>query len=321
MVLRKDYANMFICPNERFVKTDYILNNPNKYDSYLFGSSRVSQMPIALLNKGTGHKWYNMTYISGVMSDHVKILNIFIKNKVPIKNLIIGLDFWSFKAVPPENHTRVIMYPDTWKEKFDFYFTYIFLEPDSDMLKEVRFNGKDALYDVTGTGEYHFLKKEKLFEQNKAEHAQKFKFPIPMVCTTRIKKSFAELKEIITLCKENNIKLTFFFNPGNINLYLCDDINFVNQVRTRFAQMADYWDFSGPNSITTDTNNYIDLIHHRKNVGALMINRMLNTKETVPGDFGVLVTKENVGVYTKKAVREFQVYKKKIAHTCIPCKK
>ena len=41
--------------------------------------------------------------------------------------------------------------------------------------------------------------------------------------------------------------------------------------------------------------NYIDAFHYRKNVGDLILNRLLHFNEkTVPNDFGFLMTPESV---------------------------
>ena len=46
-------------PNKNFVKMTYILSNPDKFDSYVFGSSRVGNIHV---NNMWGYKAYNMTY-------------------------------------------------------------------------------------------------------------------------------------------------------------------------------------------------------------------------------------------------------------------
>ena len=60
------------------------------------------------------------------------------------------------------------------------------------------------------------------------------------------------------------------------------------------------WDFSGCNSITTEAvsvnmRNYYDASHYSYDVGNLVLNRMFNYQlESVPTDFGVYVTSDNV---------------------------
>lgn len=319
LVLRKDYRKMFICPNERFIKTDYLIKNPDKYDSYLFGSSRVSQMPVEMMNKASGNKFYDMTYISGVLSDHLKVLKVLLKNRVTIKNIIIGLDYYSFKELPPESHIRTIMYPETPWDTVKFYYTYLSLEPDSGMLKEMRFDGKEVLYKLDSTGEYFFLKKDMLIKRDPARHVARFNAPVPVVCPRRIDDSFKELGEIMDLCKKNNISLSFFINPVYAKLYLCDNIDFLNEVRSRLAQVTDYWDFSGPGPVTENVMNYVDMIHYRRNVGEMMVQRMFNLDHDLPIGFGIRVTKDVAADYIDTKKKEFADVKKRINPNCQLC--
>lgn len=320
MVLRKDPSHMFICPNERYFKTDYILSNPTKYDSFLFGSSRVSQIPVELISKATGSSFYNMTYIAGVTSDHLPILKLFIDRKLKIKNVIIGLDYYTFSAMPAENRTRNIMYPLTLMEKAKFYYTYLSLEPDSSMLKEIKFDGKEAVYDLAGTGGYHFIRRERQLGLEPLKHEAKFKNPFAVLCTDQVEKTLAEIQEIISLCRANGIKLSFFINPDYLNMYLCQDISFLNLIRVRLAARTDYWDFSAPNPIIADKFNFIDPIHYREKVGAMMVEKMCQTATPVPADFGFLVTKANIKQYAERAAKEFQGYKKLANPACVPCR-
>ena len=105
----------------------------------------MSQIPVEVLNRETGGRWYNMTFVSGVVAENLEILKLFVKHGVPVKNMMIGLDYFSFQMLPLQNQIRTIMYPETLREKIKFYYTFLTLEPDSGMLYEVRFDGKSAV--------------------------------------------------------------------------------------------------------------------------------------------------------------------------------
>ena len=318
-VLRKDFESMWICPNERYVKTEYILRNPAKYDSFLFGSSRVSQVPVDVLNRATGHTYYNMTIVSGVVAENLKFLKLFLQNNVTVKNVAIGLDYFSFQMLPLENFVRNVMYPETLEEKIKFYYTYLFLEPDSGMLHEIKFNGKDAFYDLEGTGGYDFIKREENLKLHPQEHEAKFKLPVFVICRSRMEETLGEISEIKRICNENGINLMVFMNPGHAFSYLCDDIAFMNTARSRLAEITDFWDFSSASSITENNNNYIDIIHFRKMIGAMMVERMLNLKSAAPPDFGMLVTKTNAAAYLNKVEKEYYAERERLNPPCLPC--
>ena len=46
-------------PNSNYIKMEYILHNPDKFDSFLFGSSRTGFVNVDRIPEG---KWYNMSY-------------------------------------------------------------------------------------------------------------------------------------------------------------------------------------------------------------------------------------------------------------------
>ena len=82
-------------PNKNFVKTKYIIRNPNKFNAYILGSSRIGNIPPALLpSQKDGKKlhWYNMTYSEGLPSEHLLTLETFLKNGVSIDMVILGFD-------------------------------------------------------------------------------------------------------------------------------------------------------------------------------------------------------------------------------------
>ena len=62
-------------PNKNFVKTKYIIENPQKFNAFIFGSSRVGRLPPDLLPKdldGTPLRWYNMTYSEGIPESQIR---------------------------------------------------------------------------------------------------------------------------------------------------------------------------------------------------------------------------------------------------------
>ena len=54
--------------NKNYIKTRYILKHPDRFDSFLFGSSRVGAIHT---DKIPGLRTYNMTYSAGLPSEHL----------------------------------------------------------------------------------------------------------------------------------------------------------------------------------------------------------------------------------------------------------
>lgn len=119
-----------------------------------------------------------------------------------------------------------------------------------------------------------------------------------------------DLKTIIATCEQRGINLKIFISPSHATEWEAIRVAGLwlvfEQWKWEVANMAPIWDFSGYNSITTEPisnkmKNYIDNSHYRKEVGDLVLNRMFHyQEESVPADFGVLLTPANVESHLEK---------------------
>ena len=96
-LLRKDFTYQFIEPNKNFIKIRFITQNPDRYDSFVFGSSRVNNINV---RKIQGYKCYNVHYSGGLPRDHLDNIRYLLKKKVKTKLILIGLDEFSFREDP-----------------------------------------------------------------------------------------------------------------------------------------------------------------------------------------------------------------------------
>ncbi|NEO99686.1 MAG: hypothetical protein F6K58_13605 [Symploca sp. SIO2E9] len=117
-------------------------------------------------------------------------------------------------------------------------------------------------------------------------------------------KFLGNLQEIVDICKRQNIELQIFISPSHAsqweNLRVAELWPVFEEWKRRLVKITPVWDFSGYNSITTETiskdmKNYWDSSHYRKEVGDLVLNRIFDYQEDkVPADFGILLTQENI---------------------------
>ena len=262
-----------------------------------------------------------MSVMAGVPSDYLAIMKILLRNKVVIRHLLIGLDYYSFQGATPAQFYRGIMYPDKQPDRFKQHLKYLFLPFDTTLFNELRFDGSDVEYDIFGTGEYHFVKREKNIAEHPEQHPARFNFPTLTVCDDRLARTMNEIKQLLAICKANGIEATFFINPEYAPSYYCDNIHFLNKIRRLFAETTDFWDFNGSLKVTGDMYNYVDMIHYRKSVGRMMMARIFNVPGIAPADFGRIVTGENITAFIAESTREFNLNKKKIKLNCLPCSK
>jgi hypothetical protein len=129
-------------------------------------------------------------------------------------------------------------------------------------------------------------------------------------------KFLRELKTIVELCEQRGITLKIYISPSHATQWEAVRAAGLwpvfEQWKRELVKIAPCWDFSGYNSITTEPiteniKNYIDSSHHRKEVGDLVLNRLLDySPEMVPGDFGVFLTSDNIEYHlaTIRAARQ-----------------
>ena len=134
------------------------------------------------------------------------------------------------------------------------------------------------------------------------------------------KKYLENLKEIIHLCKKHSIKIKIFISPFHATrseaILTAGHWKEYENMKRELVKIIPVWDFSGYNSITTepinnDMKNYIDASHYRKEVGDLVLNRLLDYQtEKIPKDFGVMITSENIEFHLAKIRAKREVWAK-----------
>lgn len=122
-IFRINFKYQVVEPNQHFIKVRYIASNPKKFDSFVFGSSRVNAIDVSKLKVG---KWYNMTYSEGLPVEHLRHLKFFKEKGVEIKNVLIGLDDFSYKIDPKTHFDQMLRqpYPPTIGESALNYYIY-----------------------------------------------------------------------------------------------------------------------------------------------------------------------------------------------------
>lgn len=130
----------------------------------------------------------------------------------------------------------------------------------------------------------------------------------------------ANLKMIVETAHQRGIDVKILISPEHATLHYAVNTRFGPELETwkrELSKIAPVWDFSGYNSITTEpiTNQmeyYLDSSHFSQKTGGLILNRILSYQpETVPQDFGVLVTPENVDSHLANLRTQRQSWERK----------
>lgn len=289
-ILNTDVSGKRLTPNQAYCKVRWILKNPDRYDSLIFGSSRV--MNINPKNIHDGGKWYNMTYAGGGPEDWLCDIKTLVSHGVKLRTLLIGVDDLSMQC----NH--LLRQDDVYNRNYrDFDFELImkllFHMPedavDSGIIEE-----KGLYFDLygTGTGSSPWIDEEA--ERNPDAYREKTKFLLPAnsEMPERFEENIQAIKEIKSIANEHDINVIFFMNPVSASTYLNDDHNRLADWRRALAEVSDFYDFTGLNDITTDNYYFNDSSHYRNCVGDLIIERIFDGNERIDG-FGKLITFKN----------------------------
>jgi hypothetical protein len=304
--------------NQHMFNPEVIFRQPEKFDSFLFGSSRVAAIDVANIQAG---KFYNMSYSQGLPAQHLAVIKSFLQRGVKIKSVVIGLDEFCFSLSASAHQKQLlrIMHPDIGGPgRVEIFGMYFFRKPSLNELARWRdrvlYGKMDGRIIINSQGVHlGWSQKEKILQATKKPifqfNIQKYE---PFTYgKEETDESFAAIEELINLSYAQGFPVTFFITPFYSNFYL----NYAEgllSIKERLAKLTNYYDFSGINSITTNDLNYYEESHYRYQVGDMIISRIFGSGSVkLPDDFGVLVTRQNVGRHLKDQQQELTLYIRK----------
>ena len=280
--------------NKNYIKMHYILENPDKFDAYMFGNSHVSSIHVEKLN---GVHCYNMTYSSGAVWEHAANLRTMLANGVTVKRVYMGLDSTVYTSdfEGRENDPMRVSYEYSQEHPIKFFLlqmdtarvfrslnTSLKHQKSEDFAKIFYEYGWSIGYEVPGL---------EWLDENEIAIGES---PIWEEQIDRVLQSVREMKE---LCDANGIEFVVFTNPMLWNAYLASEEKGYARFLTELAQITDYYNFSGLNRVSLEKANYIDPSHYNAATGDLLI-KVFNgegaDEDLSERGFGMYVTKDNV---------------------------
>ena len=284
-------------PNKSYVKMMNILKNPDKFDSFLFGSSRAGFFDVSKMDDGN---YYCMAYSEGIPAEHLQNLKDLVKRGIKIKNVTMGVDDISYFVDPAFHKDQLYRKQFPWSgtntDKADFYLSYLDLITLSQSIEVImKHKNTDPHYGerllATGTEnlsiatDFHYEKTDATWSD--------YYYPR--------EESLDEIREIVDFCRENDINLRIFTNPLNGYTYAKDIANGYIKYLKELAKVTPYWNFSGFNNVTLDMTNYYETSHFSPEVADEIIERIYHNKgdeELLRQGYGMYVTEENVDELT-----------------------
>lgn len=275
-------------PNQNYMKTKYILENPQKFNAFIFGSSRVGYIPTEEIKNYT---FYNMTYSEGVPKEWQQTLKLLIENGITPQIIILGIDDFDFKVNPLIHEKQLMRKPFN---KVNILKDYILINPFTKYnfikLKNIIFSKKvkDFRKDFMEHGrlskEIREIK-EREIKNNEIEHLAKKEFKLnneySRLKNVEENQAINSILEIKDLCKQNEIKLIVLFNPVHPRAYENNEAkNEYREIRARIKKSLEnttIYDFA-EDEITKNNLYWFEASHFTTEVGRMMLKKIKELK-------------------------------------------
>jgi len=301
--------------NQHLFNPELIFRQPERFDSFIFGSSRTTVMDVSHI---PGGRFFNMSYAQGLPAQHLAIIKAFLRRGIRIKTVVVGLDDFCF-TIPADSlrkHLLRVMHPDVnGPSRLKIFAMYFFRKPGVEELEKwadrVFWKKKEGRFVMDHLGlNLGWMPKETVVKTiNKPIFSYKVSAYKPRVFDDLVmKEAFDAIEEMISLSRTHGFKLIFFINPFYDQFYV-NNAESLFTVKERLAKLTGYYDFSGFNAVTIDAVNYYEESHYRYHVGDMIMGRLFNIEAIhVPEDFGVWVTKQNINGHLETQRRELDAY-------------
>lgn len=251
-------------PNKNYIKTKYIINNPDMFDSFIFGSSRVGYIHNDLIPE---QKSYNMTYSEGTPHEIYETLKVFVKNNVKPKVIYVGVDSLSYTIDPKEHRKQGLSAPYIMTSEDPYHFWKLYFDP------AVCFEAYTTItyfhvFDEEAPKRFYRYGWSGDFGPNPDYD---FEHMDPSIGKADLlDETLEDIQNIVDICKENDIECVIFTNPMHQVTYEESLNRGYYEFLRGLAEITEFCNFSGYNDISTNNDNWVDNSHYNANVGELI---------------------------------------------------
>lgn len=292
-------------PNKNYIKMKYILSQPDLFDSYIFGSSRVGNLHT---EANWSEKCYNMTYSEGLPKEALDNIRTMVQHGIIPQKIYLGVDSLSYTLDPKDHLTKGINAPYEYSRTNPVDFWSLYFDPavvfEAAMTVMTNEN-TDVLYTSEVFYKYGWNIDYGAGSTYDFENAQ------PSIGNiNRMTEVLDEIQQIVNLCEENDIQLIVFTNPMHYVTYEASLEKGYTEFLYELAQITPFYNFSGYNNLTIDSSNYTDTSHYKPELADLMREVLCYDAYLYPyhdQGFGVWVTKENVQDWLK-VLDDFRIH-------------
>jgi len=282
--------------DDRTEKINYY-SKQNKFDNIMLGSSRVYSINPKTVSKILGGKTYNFGVGTATVEDILGIL-LYLKhnNKLP-KNLIVGVDFYTFnKDVPPNKYflknkeLNFLSYQDYREDYLEKFFSFDALRASIKTLNHHFFHKKQKpRFNTLGWGGFYQNYSTKVIDPNlvsvkKELHENETLFFSNFTYKHIDPKRITYMEEIKNICNNNAINLYIFntpLHPYTLNI-IESNPNLAQALKEFIAYLSSFKHFTNfyhDYDLYSDLKNFNGATHTTSNAGDIIINKINFTND------------------------------------------
>ena len=281
-------------PDQRFLKLKFLCENPSKYKSFIWGSSRAGKIDV---QKSLDTKWYNLSSSQSLLGEWVEDMQYLYSQGIRPDTMIFALDDFTFILDKTQHDNKWIYQPyrDSFLWQAWFYGHIWLAQPVAERLDKLwNTSVKNSVsYDLYHSGVIRVpTHVDKGIEADSVLHNKHKTFKVPRTYDAKAfeiqNDIFTLIDQINTFCTQHKIVALWVFNPIHQKTLLNHDQTKFAELKLNLQKRISYWDFSGLNSVTQNNYFWYETSHPRPIVGNWILNRMFQKADsTLPQDFGV----------------------------------
>lgn len=283
--------DMVVSPNERYIKMVYILNHSDRYNTFIFGSSRVGALHIGDDN---GEFCYNMSYSSGTPSENLANIRTMLAEGMTVSKIYVGVDVLSYTVDPASNQNNPMSMPYELSQTAPISFWKLYLDPAT-IAKAINIAVAAGKRDNT---HWEYLYTDGAWIPHEEQlNADWDSAAVTVGSADRMKETLEDVQKISEICAENGIELVLFAMPMYRSNYEAAIERSFPVFLRKLAEIAPYYNFSGYNDISMNTQYWRENSHYTAETGDLLIDVMCYGKrydDLYEQGFGWYVTEDNV---------------------------
>lgn len=297
----------------------------NKPKNILLGSSR-SDLGLDPEHPAVADETaYNLALVGPNMYEVRRYFEHALANQPEVKKVVLGIDFFMFnenwKNSPDFDENRLGKENLTVQDAINIGFSTDALKSSKRTIKSSLDSDAYYLYRANGLRYVYGNEPDEPLANKFQKMISGFLEGERSYPNFKFSQSFLnDFKQVVETCQKKNIELKVFISPLHAShleaVNTAGKWSELENWKRQIVEITPVWDFSGYNSITTepindDMKNYWDSSHYRKEVGDLILNRLFQVQEeSVPKDFGTVLTTKNIEQRLAKKRAERLVWEK-----------